>query len=110
MQRELEFTVEEIFFLSRLVGVVVIAGRCCKQTIRVGDHFTRVFDYGLSEGFSGEREEHDEEPINLWVRSIEMYQTEFEKCGPGEVAAIKLTGSGVSSIRKNAMIAGISPS
>jgi len=104
--RQIEFTADRLRYQSERLFVI---GRCCEDTLVLGDTFSCVCEYEKAvslEDYARPARRIEERPICLRVVSINAYGRELEFISPGMTAEIGLAGADLG-LRVGQVIAGV---
>ncbi|HEX3998566.1 MAG TPA: hypothetical protein VHX65_08465 [Pirellulales bacterium] len=106
MDRNIEFYVHGL--VEGESGKLRFVGRCCADTIQVGDFFESVFAYEFATDSAGsEVTAHvHPEPLHLRIARIHAYGQFLDLLGTGMTGTLDLEGSGQELVRPGLVLGG----
>jgi hypothetical protein len=108
VDRKIEFSVDGI--VQGESGLLRIIGRCCEDTIRVGDFFESIYNYRFSTDADGREITVHVDPAatHLRVVRIHTYGQFLDLLSPGMTGALDLDldGAGVELVRPGLVLGG----
>jgi hypothetical protein len=105
-QKKIEFIVE---FVEDRPASLLIAGRCAKGKVKVGDCFDAVYKYspvGKLDDYAHSAERTDERPVSLLVKAIFSYGMSLDEIDSGLTAELTLTGKNENLVNVGDVLGG----